>query len=246
MSASSLKLCLGIAAWSGLLIGSLSIVNLPGDWGHGICGPWGCGPPTQALIACHLAWLVGLALPAVFILRASRGMRLRVGLFLTFLSLAVLMSVVVYQRLSWWPVASEWQRPYFWQRCAFSIATAVDMPIAQTLVVGLVIVLSLKDRRAQSFLNFFVAPVSRKRTFRSVLVNGEQCRGFVEVVLHSPTRCDEQSMRTVLPVTSPDPQHCGRAPRCAVVHPDYCRAVVVLLSWGALPVLVVSEAPAFS
>lgn len=147
MSVSALKTCLGMVVWSGLLFGSLSVANLPGDWGHGICGPWGCGPPTQALIACHLAWLVALALPAVFILRTSRRMRLRVGLFLTVLSLAVLLSVVVYQRLSWWPVASQWQRPFFWQRCAFCIATAVDVPVAQTLAVGLVILLSPKESR---------------------------------------------------------------------------------------------------
>ena len=61
MSAATLKFCFGMTLWSGLLFGSLSVANLPGDWGHGICGPWGCGPPMQALVACHFAWLVVLA-----------------------------------------------------------------------------------------------------------------------------------------------------------------------------------------
>jgi hypothetical protein len=67
----TIRFCLGMIAWASALLGSLSISRLPGDWGHGICGPWGCGPPLQSLVACHVSWLVVLG-PATLLLASSR------------------------------------------------------------------------------------------------------------------------------------------------------------------------------
>ncbi len=60
----------------------------------------------------------------------------RVGLLLVALAGAVLLAMMVHQRLVWWPEASEVQRAYFWQRYGFSIATAVDVPVVQVLLIG--------------------------------------------------------------------------------------------------------------
>ena len=75
---------------------------------------------------------------ALFMMRCSRRVRLRAGLLLAALSVTALLSIVVYQRIHWWPAASDWQRSFFRQRCAFRIATTVEIPIVQTLAFGIV------------------------------------------------------------------------------------------------------------
>ena len=136
MSSITIKTCFGFLLWGALLVGTLSIAQWPGNWGHGICGPWGCGPPMQALVSCHLAWLVFLTPPAVLLLRQGRFSPRRLGLALILMAVVALLSVIAYQRATWWPDASEWQRPFFWQRCGFCIVTAIDFPIVQTLAIG--------------------------------------------------------------------------------------------------------------
>jgi hypothetical protein len=56
----TLKNGLKLSAWAAMLFAALSITNLPGNWGHSVCGVWGCGPPTQVLVGCHLAWFAVL------------------------------------------------------------------------------------------------------------------------------------------------------------------------------------------
>ena len=53
----------GVGAFGALQLGRLEL-------GHSICGPWGCGPPTEALLAMHCFWLVSL-LVAAFALKQS-------------------------------------------------------------------------------------------------------------------------------------------------------------------------------
>ena len=131
------------------MAGALSIAQFSGDWGHGVCGPWGCGPPTQALIACHLAWLVILTPPAVLLSRRTARPHRRLGMAFVLVALAALLAVILYQRATWWSSASQWQRPFFWQRCGFCIVTAIDLPIVQTLVVG-VLLIAGPPRRART------------------------------------------------------------------------------------------------
>ena len=89
----------GILTWGILLWGSLLVVKLPGDWGHALCGPWGCGPSMQALIGCHLAWFVLLAPPVVLLARRA-GAR-RAGWALTAFGIVAVVCVIGYQRLVW-------------------------------------------------------------------------------------------------------------------------------------------------
>jgi hypothetical protein len=57
---------------------------------------------------------------------------------------SLLLTVVVYQRVMWWPAVSEMQQKYFWQRCGFIVVTSVDVPILPMMVVGLTYL--LRDR----------------------------------------------------------------------------------------------------
>ena len=149
MSSATLRFCLGLTAWVFALLGALSISQVPGDWGHWICGPWGCGPPLQALAACHFAWLVVMGPPAVWLRQSnllSTRMVRRCGVALMMAGVLGLSGVVIYQRTMWWPGASEWQQPYFWHRCGFVIGTTVDVPIMQSVLIGSMLLL-LRNRR---------------------------------------------------------------------------------------------------
>lgn len=119
--------------------GALSIAAWPGHLGHGICGPWGCGPPLQALIACHLAWFVALIPPAMMLSSSkySSGHLLRTsGFVLVILAGLGFLAVLANQYFVWWPQATLWQQSYFWQRYGFTIVTAVDIPLTQLLLIG--------------------------------------------------------------------------------------------------------------
>ncbi|MCA9061753.1 MAG: hypothetical protein KDA96_01760, partial [Planctomycetaceae bacterium] len=47
--------------WAMTFWGTLQLSDAPIFQEHSVCGVWGCGPPTNALLACHLGWLVFLA-----------------------------------------------------------------------------------------------------------------------------------------------------------------------------------------
>lgn len=135
------------AAWAAGLVVVLSLANWPGDWGHSICGPWGCGPPLQTLVACHLAWLVVLVPLSVMLARSERipppAVR-RLGMLLCIVGVILLVGIVIYQRVVWWPVVGDWQSKFFWQRCGFVVATMVDVPVAQFLLVGAYLVVGAR------------------------------------------------------------------------------------------------------
>jgi hypothetical protein len=140
----SVLLCLGLVLWGAGLAAALSLTQWSGDWSHGVCGPWGCGPPTQALVSCHLAWLIFLTPPAVLLAPRNFRRRRRLALFLILAAAMALFSIVGHQWATWWPDAAQWQRAYFWQRCGFCIATAVDLPILQTMAIGVLLWLRIR------------------------------------------------------------------------------------------------------
>jgi len=119
------------------MFASLQLLHVPGDFSHAVCGPWGCGPPLQALVACHSFWGVALLLPAgVFHANASADRMRWVGRMLTLVSLAGLVGVAAWQVIDWWPAVSDWQRSYLPQRILFVLATTVEVPLLQGLLFG--------------------------------------------------------------------------------------------------------------
>lgn len=149
MTKNALWIAVGMVAWSAALAATLSIAQSHGDWGHAICGPWGCGPPLQALVSCHLSWLIVLAPPAILLHRSGRvssGTTQRFGVLLSVASIIGLMLIVVFERLTWWPMVGEWQRGYFWHRCAFEVVTMVDLPTLQLFALGIYLGIRRPDR----------------------------------------------------------------------------------------------------
>ena len=137
MGLSLMRLAL-IPIWGGALWGSLQIHALDLQLGHGICGPWGCGPPLEALIGFHAFWLslilpfaicIGWFLPTTVVRRIGLSVLLAgcigaVGL--------VGWDVVTYA------MKSE-STEYLLQRGLFTLATTVDIPTMQTTLAGAVL-----------------------------------------------------------------------------------------------------------
>jgi hypothetical protein len=128
-----------LIAWGLALCGVLNISRLDMHWDHGICGPWGCGPPPQALAACHLFWLVLLAPPMyVAIPRVPPALVYRAAWTLAGLGILGLVGIVAYEFATWLPEAHDAERRYFVHRCLFSAATLVEVPLVEMLLLGFV------------------------------------------------------------------------------------------------------------
>jgi len=126
--------------WGLSLWGVLQLSNAPVLSSHSVCGIWGCGPPTNALLACHLGWLVFL-LP-VLPLTLSFGQRFpktSAAVVSSFAVLGVLglLAVGLHDLIFWYPAASEAARGYFMRRWAFSTITQTDVPMLELLAVGI-------------------------------------------------------------------------------------------------------------
>ena len=133
-----------LLAWAIVLRMSLSIVNWPGDWGHGICGPWGCGPKMQTLVGCHVSWLI-LLIPITLITSKQLAPKSRsiCGILTIVVALAGILGIAVYEYSTWRVTASEGLRGYFWHRVGFSVVNLVDLPLLELLILGLVMTLWL-------------------------------------------------------------------------------------------------------
>jgi len=117
--------------WWAALMGVLQLTHLPGDWGHAICGPWGCGPRLQSLVACHAFWFVVVIPLAGVPLRFWTPRALKcLGLGLMALGLWGFVGVGIWQFLS------EWPAEYVVQRYLFLLATLVEFPIVPVTLAG--------------------------------------------------------------------------------------------------------------
>ncbi|MFH1303678.1 MAG: hypothetical protein ABIK07_21690 [Planctomycetota bacterium] len=138
--------------WSLALWGTLKIADLPLPPLHGVCGPWGCGPPLEALFACHGAWLVCFIPAAWFgMQRFTTKQIFHIGCVLTSLGLMMILAVGLYERLIWLPQANEFARRFFLQRWAFSVVTMTDVPLIPITLSGMIILFSSYYSRLSEF-----------------------------------------------------------------------------------------------
>ncbi len=123
--------------WGIVLWGVLRIGELPWPTTHDICGPWGCGPPLPALVACHAAWLVIFAPIAYFVpVRLSCTHSRLIGWSMMGLAVLGLVGVGVFEAVTWLPAVDHSIRPYFPRRWAFVVVTLTDVPLLQTIALG--------------------------------------------------------------------------------------------------------------
>jgi len=133
------KLVLGLIGWGLAGYAVLSLGQLPGEFGHSLCGPWGCLPPLQALAAMHLFWLLVLVPPVGWGLARAQPARLRLaGMLLFFGSLLGIAVVVGRDLLAWLRSVPHEFRAYWARRALYTLGTLSDVPLLQGLLAGAV------------------------------------------------------------------------------------------------------------
>ncbi|TWU24304.1 hypothetical protein Pla52o_22310 [Novipirellula galeiformis] len=155
--------------WYGGVLAALSVHGnvLVND--HSLCGPWGCGPTSDALLAVHLAWFAAIWPPLLYIpWRRSwdRNVTARIGLGLVSISLTMIVGVCAWQWLVWRPETSEFLRGYIWQRCGFVLANASDWPLVQSFGIGLTLWTIYQPQKTKHHGKYGVEAVSPDRTPR--------------------------------------------------------------------------------
>ncbi len=126
-------------AWTAALFGVLSLQYLPDRFfgEHTVCGPWGCGAPLPALLACHGFWLVLVAPATVYAARRLAPISVwRLGAGLVALAGIGFVAIAVWQAATWWQSVDPSLHRYAVQRDLFVLATLTDVPILETLVAG--------------------------------------------------------------------------------------------------------------
>ncbi|WP_166829571.1 hypothetical protein [Thalassoroseus pseudoceratinae] len=147
-----LKITVVLLLWGAALIGVLQLKALPVSPSHSVCGPWGCGPEIPSLLAYHGFWLVVLSLPTILVCRHLSQMRLRrLGVGGVVLAILCIVAICIWQRMTWWPDVTDWQREYFVKRCMFVVITAVDWPVLQILFLSTLCGLTGWFKRESSF-----------------------------------------------------------------------------------------------
>ncbi len=122
-----------------ILIGTFSF-----SWSHLACGPWGCGPRAEDLLACHLFWIVLLCAPMYGLMHCSGAFCTTAGYVLTGVGGLMLCGVVIFELITWLPAVDSSLYAYLPQRLLYSVATFVELPMLQFLLFG---ILCLKFNR---------------------------------------------------------------------------------------------------
>ncbi len=127
----------GIVAslWALALYGGLQLNRL--DLGHSICGPWGCGPPTSALLAVHTGWLLAILPLAILLpqLKSNWPWKM-IGAILLASAAVTVVGVGFADHLGWRKLAGDRASEYAWQRFCFHIATLYWFPMVQVGLLG--------------------------------------------------------------------------------------------------------------
>jgi hypothetical protein len=135
----TIGLCVKAGTWAASLVGVLSLSYLPDRFfgEHSVCGPWGCGAPPPALLACHGFWLVLFAPATIYAARRFAPLTVwRIGAGLVSLAGVGFVAVAVWQAATWWQVVDPTLHRYAGERYLFVLATLVDVPVVETLVAG--------------------------------------------------------------------------------------------------------------
>ncbi len=125
--------------WAALVLASLQAKLLVSASAHSVCGPWGCGPETSAIVAMQAGWLAVVGPPLVYFplrLKWSCSAIRRMSLALFAAGLSGVLAIVAWQWLVWLPQAGPWSKHYIWQRCGFAVLTAVDWPLIPLVIVS--------------------------------------------------------------------------------------------------------------
>jgi hypothetical protein len=152
-----------VFVWVGAVFGLQFLATLPRDLGeallgHSLCGPWGCLPPLQALVAMHAFWVLLLIPLVLWAVRSWPPVWLwSFGVALTGLGLLGLAVVAGWEVRQCWLKFPD-LRPYVVQRVLYVLATLIHVPLVQVTLAGLTCWLAGKWRWPARTLSPVAAP----------------------------------------------------------------------------------------
>ncbi|HWL07593.1 MAG TPA: hypothetical protein VNQ76_04250 [Planctomicrobium sp.] len=124
-----------MAAWLGLLYGTVSLAKISSSMSGALCGPWGCTAPLEAVIACHLSWFVLLSPAGIWLVQhGTPRQRWIVGISLLLFSLTVILILCVVSLSESFSIPGATK--YIPHRMALKIIGCVDLPLFAALVWG--------------------------------------------------------------------------------------------------------------
>ncbi len=122
--------------WGGAMQGAILVGSLSTKWSHVLCGPWGCGPRVEDLLACHLFWLAMLCAPLYLLWHCDAGLCRQAGYVLIGAGSLMLGAVVFYELFTWLPRVDSSLYIYLPQRLFYAVVTFVELPMLQFLLFG--------------------------------------------------------------------------------------------------------------
>lgn len=147
------KIWLALCLWGVALYGTLLLGRLRTNWSDAFCGPWGCSAPLEAVLACHLGWLVLLTPGIVWAVRSLGPRPLAyvgaglvafggVGLFAVLAS--SMARVLDAPRWEAWHVAPSMLQ---------AVWGCVDLPLTEAMALGTLCLTTAWQRRRTRELN---------------------------------------------------------------------------------------------
>ena len=127
-----------IPIWVGAFWGSLQFHHLDLPLGHGLCGPWGCGPPLEAAIGFHLFWLTIFVPPTVglgLFLTAERNRQ--VGRIIFTVGVCLTAAIVGYDVIS--HAIQSKTIDFMFRRGLLTLVNTIDVPMMQSMLAGVVL-----------------------------------------------------------------------------------------------------------
>lgn len=128
-----IRLGTAILVWFGLMFASLQTEQL--NLGHDFCGPWGCGPPTEAILGIHLFWIAFVFPPVIYFAFAIAMPWRTIGLMMVGSAILGMIGFGIYDYLG--TNGSFYDAGFVWQRYLLSLASLADVPLVQVMLAGI-------------------------------------------------------------------------------------------------------------
>ena len=124
-----------VPLWAVALWGSLQVHRMDLHLGHGLCGPWGCGPPLEAAIGFHLFWIT-ILLPATIGLGLylSNSRCRDIGRILFIAAAVMTVGIVGYDVVT--HAIQSGTIDYIFRRGLLTLVTTIDVPMLQLMAAG--------------------------------------------------------------------------------------------------------------
>jgi len=122
--------------WLSALYATLSLANVRSSWSGVLCGPWGCTAPLEAVISCHLSWMVVLW-PIIWLTIRNHSVESRrwrvTGWGLLAFGIAGIASLTIQETFF---SGIAFNSPYLLRRVGLKVVGFVEAPVIAAFIAG--------------------------------------------------------------------------------------------------------------